>query len=475
MAAIKREPTPPGPISDLFDRLDHLHSKAGRPSVREIAIRAGRGNISPSTVHNVFHLARVPRWVFLERVVGALGGAEERETFLSLWEAAWRAENNVAAPPEAVADPVLSQGRAASEVLTLDLSILSKFEGVFGPDHERTLNARNNVAVDYRQLGLFREALEQDLRTYEDRRRILGADDQETLKSLSAVARDKRGLGRYQESLDTARLAVRAFNAAGGRENIPWLLACGGLATALRKAGHHGDALQHSEDVLRRCRDYLGADHLHTLQAATNLVNDRRAAWDLAGAEELARQTYNLCREAGAPDVLIHTLQVNLASVLRAAGRAGQALPADDQASRGFIRIYDDRHPYTLSANVNYASDLAQCGRLEEAIQVGHETLGKCRLYLGEDHPDTLMAAANLSLDETAAGDRAAGERRLAEVLRGYERTLTLDHPEARAAAQGTRLTAEIEPYDLLAGKAAAGVDVYRHGVRGGGARRCLN
>jgi len=40
------------------------------------------------------------------------------------------------------------------------------------------------------------------------------------------------------------------------------------------------------------------------------------------------------------------------------------------------------------------------------------------------------------------------GERRLVDVLRGYERTLTLEHPEARAAAYGTRLTAEIEPYD---------------------------
>ena len=69
--------------------------------------------------------------------------------------------------------------------------------------------------------------------------------------------------------------------------------------------------------------------------------------------------------------------------------------------------------------------------------------------YLGEDHPDTLMAAANLSCDEAAAGDRAGGDRRLAEVLRRYERTLTLEHPEARAAARRTRLTAEIEPYDL--------------------------
>jgi hypothetical protein len=75
VAAIKREPTPPpGPIADLFDRLDDLHSKAGRPSMREIALLAGRGNISSSTVHNLFRRPQVPRWSFLEQVVKALGG-----------------------------------------------------------------------------------------------------------------------------------------------------------------------------------------------------------------------------------------------------------------------------------------------------------------------------------------------------------------------------------------------------------------
>ncbi len=335
------------------------------------------------------------------------------------------------------------------EALTLDLSILGKFEAVFGADHERTLNVRNNIAVDYRQLGQFREALETDERTLADRRRTLGADDTYTLNSSNAVTRDLRGLGLYQESLNIARRVVSAFEAGGGRENILWLHACEGFATSLRKAGHHWDARQESEHVLQRCRDYLGADHMYTLRAATNLVNDRRAVGDLAGAEELARQTHDQCRESDAPDVLLFTVLVNLASVLRVAGRPDLALPYDTQARMGFIKIHGDRHPFTLSANINFASDLAACGRLGEAIQLGQETLDKCRLYLGDDHPDTLMAAANLSSDEMAAGDEVSAGRRLTEVLRRYERTLTLEHPEARAAARRARLTAEIEPYDL--------------------------
>jgi tetratricopeptide (TPR) repeat protein len=336
------------------------------------------------------------------------------------------------------------------EALTLDRAILSNFETVFGMHHERTLNVWSNIAIDYRQLGQFRDALETDERALDDRRRVLGADDLTTLTSANAAAHDKRGLGLYQESLDMARQVVGAFDVVGGRENIRWLHACEGFAVALRKAGHHWDALQESEHVLQRCSDYLGADHMNTIRAAANLINDRRAVGDLAGAEELGLETLDLCRESGAPDVLLYTIMVNLASVLRVSGRPDKALPYDDQARRGFIRIHGDRHPFTLSATINYASDLAACGRLGEAIQVSQETLDKCRLHLGDDHPDTLIAAANLSSDEMAAGDQASGERRLSEVLHRYERTLTLEHPEARAAAQRTRLTAEIEPYDLF-------------------------
>ena len=96
MAAIRRRPAPPGPITDLFDRLDALHRAAGLPSMREIAVGIGRGVISSSTVHNMFHSSRVPRWGFLELVVEELNG--DRAEFLALWQAAQMAEEGRGTP-----------------------------------------------------------------------------------------------------------------------------------------------------------------------------------------------------------------------------------------------------------------------------------------------------------------------------------------------------------------------------------------
>ena len=112
MGAIRRDPTPPGPITSLFVRLDALHSQAGLPSMREISRRAGRGKISPSTVHNLFRTSRVPRWEFMEHVVLALGG--DREEFLDLWQAAWRAENEVETPHADSANAEPTRVRAGS-------------------------------------------------------------------------------------------------------------------------------------------------------------------------------------------------------------------------------------------------------------------------------------------------------------------------------------------------------------------------
>ena len=347
---------------------------------------------------------------------------------------------------ESVHGAILRARSQFREALDRDERLLTRFEITFGEMHERTLNARSNVALGYRLLGNFRKAFEIDQHTYEDRREVLGSNDPQTLFSHTAIARDLRGLGNYQESLDIARDVANAFEAVGGRESTQWLTASEQFATALRKAGYHWDALQQREHVLQRYRDYLGDDHIDTLMAATNLVNDRRAVSDLTGAEELASETYERCQESSTPHDLFCAAQLNLASVLRAAGSLDAALTNDRQATNELIRIYGDLHPYTLAASINYATDLAGCGRLGEAIQLGHETFDKCCRSLGGNHPDTLMAAANLSIDEAAAGDKAGAEQRLAEVLGKYAETLTLEHPEARGAAQRTRLTAEIEP-----------------------------
>src|SRR5262245_11807104 len=99
MGSITRRPTPPGPITDLFDRLNRLHLNAGEPSLRRIVAGIGRGVISYSTVYNVLSGPRVPAWSFLRLIVTELGG--DPAEFQRLWSAARRAERDRNTPPAA--------------------------------------------------------------------------------------------------------------------------------------------------------------------------------------------------------------------------------------------------------------------------------------------------------------------------------------------------------------------------------------
>jgi tetratricopeptide (TPR) repeat protein len=103
VTAIKREPTPLGPVTDLFERLHNIHLAAGQPSMRQIASSIGRGVISSSTIHNMFRGPRVPKWGFLELVVEELHG--DQAEFRALWQAARLAEEAEAEKDQGAAGP----------------------------------------------------------------------------------------------------------------------------------------------------------------------------------------------------------------------------------------------------------------------------------------------------------------------------------------------------------------------------------
>jgi hypothetical protein len=381
------------------------------------------------------------------RVLGSAAEARElsRETLRLLTER-YGEEHEVTLLCASLHGSDLRARAQFGEALDLDLNLLPKFERVYGPDHERTLSVRIGLASDYRRLGRLADALQADRQTHSDLQHLLGDIDPNTLMCQHLVAFDLRSLGRYTESLATARTVVRTFAALPAPENPSCLDARTGFAAALRKAGHRWDALRESEDVVQSCLENLGPDHMYTLRAAINLVNDRRAAGDLAAAEELGREVRDRYPQAGLPVDFGYAALVSLASVLRVGGHVEEARRYDLQAREGLIDTYGDAHPLTLQAGINYGSDLVAGGDLGAAIRLGRDTLARCRTSLGEDHPDTLMAASNLALDEAAAGNRARADRLVADALQRYAQTLTAGHPQALAAARRTRLTSEIEP-----------------------------
>ena len=74
---LPRPEVPPGPRRDLDDALHDLHHRAGWPSLRTLAARAG---CSHTTVSHVFSAPRIPRWPVLELLVELHRGDTERRS-----------------------------------------------------------------------------------------------------------------------------------------------------------------------------------------------------------------------------------------------------------------------------------------------------------------------------------------------------------------------------------------------------------
>nr|WP_235826521.1 tetratricopeptide repeat protein [Candidatus Frankia alpina] len=91
----------------------------------------------------------------------------------------------------------------------LDEDSLARHRTVFGEEHQATLFAANNLAVDYTLTSSYARALETDQRNLADRRAAYTRDDAVwVVFSMAALARDLRHAGQY---LDARELAEQAY------------------------------------------------------------------------------------------------------------------------------------------------------------------------------------------------------------------------------------------------------------------------
>jgi NB-ARC domain/Tetratricopeptide repeat len=331
--------------------------------------------------------------------------------------------------------------------LAHDMSLLPAYKEVFNPSQHRLLNLRNNIALDLRCVGQYEEALRFDRGNAVERERYFGVTDWQTMSSNFGIARDLRRLGQYEDALAIARDLENLMES----RDAPWdffrFEVYSGLSVALRRVGYYTQAHAIAEDVYRRLMAKAGPEHRATLVTATNLICDRRVVDDLSGAQGLGEATalaWQKVAGEGHPNTL--ATRANLAVVLRMCGNPAAAREMNTEVLEGFGRVYSYDHPSILVVMTNLASDLAAVGAVGQAREIGEQTLAKSRVVRGPEHPATLAVAANLALDLRATNDEDAAGVLRQETLTAYDERLSLEHPQARRAAQHGRVNVDIEP-----------------------------
>jgi len=78
-------------------------------------------------------------------------------------------------------------GGCYDEALRLHEETLAAREDMLGPDHPSTLEIKNNLAIDYSNVGRIKEAIRMHEETLAARVRVLGPDHPDTIASRGSL------------------------------------------------------------------------------------------------------------------------------------------------------------------------------------------------------------------------------------------------------------------------------------------------
>jgi CHAT domain-containing protein/tetratricopeptide (TPR) repeat protein len=206
-------------------------------------------------------------------------------------------------------------------------------------------------------------------------------------------------------------------------------------ATALHQRGKSQEALSKAVDALRITREFLGPEHLATMNALNSvgliLSKMGRHAEALRYHEEgLAIRKKVLGPEHPGTAVALN----NLAVLLYGMGRYGEARPCYEEALTIHKKMLGPEHPDTVRVLGNLGVLLQDMGRYAEARPHVEEALAICKKVLGPEHSQTAVALHNMGSVLTAMGRHAEARPYRERALAIYKKVLGAEHPHTAAA-----------------------------------------
>ena len=315
------------------------------------------------------------------------------------------------------------------EALELEVAV-AVVEDVLGPDHPGTLTVRNNLAIAYKSVGRFGEAIELYEKVLGERERVLGADHPDTLSVRNNLAVAYDSVGRFGEAIELFEQVLADRVRVLGADHPDTLSVRNNLAVTYDSVGRFGEAIELYEQVLDERKRLLGADHPDTLTGRNNLASAYYSVGSFGEAIDAWEELLPDCQRvlgADHPDTL--SVRNNLALAYDFVGSFGEAIELFEQVLADRVRVLGSDHPKTLTTRNNLAGAYRSAGRFGEAIELFERVLFERERVLGSDHPDTLNTRNNLASAYYSAGRLAEAIDAWEELLLDCQRVLGREHP----------------------------------------------
>ena len=324
----------------------------------------------------------------------------------------------------------LSFGGSYRAACDLQRALLLARERVLGPEHQRTLISRANLARWTGEAGDAAGARDQLAALAPAFVRAFGAEHSSSLTAAAALARFTGEAGDAVGARDQLAALVPAFERVLGPEHRDTLITRANLASQTGDAGNAAGARDQFAALLPVEERVFGPEHLETLTARSNLANQTGQAGDAAGARDQFAALLPVEERVFGPEHR-RTL-ITRANLARWTGEAGDASWARDQFAAllpMFERLLGPEHPNSMTSSHEFARWTALAGDLAGARGQYAALLPMQERTLGPEHPDTLTTAVNLASVTGQEGNAAGARDQYTALLPIRERVLGPEHP----------------------------------------------
>jgi serine/threonine protein kinase len=223
-----------------------------------------------------------------------------------------------------------------------------------------------------------------------------------------------------------------------GPDHMDTLDATNNLGFAYRDAGRLPDALPLLEETVKRCQANLGPDHSLTLTAMNNLAGVYREVGRLDEALLLNEETLRRRKATLGPDDPDTLASLGYVGQTHFwAGRFAESVPIYEETLKGRRAKLGPSHADTLRSMNDLATAYFRVGRVADALPLLEETLKQRSARLGPDHPGTLITMNNLATVYEASGRLSDAIPLQEAALKGLRARLGADHADTLGTMNG--------------------------------------
>ncbi len=373
------------------------------------------------------------------------------------------------------------EGGDAKRARTIEEEVVGNFAQMHGPGEDRTMIAKNNLAISLYQTGeptraqhLMEEVLAHDRelfgegdretitamhnlsgflrangeierakalaqRAWDLYRQVMGEAHPDTLRTMGFVADDQDD---PRQRIEMRRELLRLHENSTGLDHPMALNALVKYGALLLDACEYGEARRCFEDAVdRNCR-VNGLEHTSTLTAQYYLARALDSLGEYAAARKLFEETLELDRRVRGPENRSTlTTMYNLALTLDHLGEYPRAKKLFEDTLQLEQQVRGPENPSTLTTMHHLALTLDHLGECAAARQLFEETLELDRRVRGPQHPRTLTTMHDLAVTLDHLGEYAAARQLFEETLELDRHVRGPEHPKTLITMKNLELT----------------------------------